>query len=114
MGRVRSGTGLQAVKEGVCGRVDFDALCVDVGELGLPPVDDDGAVCVVGGVGGGEDVGGGVWAGAEVLVEFGADGEASGGVGHGSACGWARHDGVEGYASGAEGKVVYRPRERNV
>ena len=78
-------------------------------------MDDVGAVCVVGGVGGGEDVGGGVGTGADALVEFGADGEGCAGrVGHGSACGWARHDGIDGYVRGTEGKVVYRPREGHV
>ena len=99
--------GLQAIKEVV--GVDLDALCVDVGELGLPPVHEDGAVCVVWGAGGGEEVRGGVRGGADVVVEFGADGE--GGVRHGAARGWAGYDGVDGYAFRTEGKAVQRPRE---
>ena len=98
--------GLQAVKEVMCGRVDFDALCVDEGELGLPPVDDDVAVCVVGGVGGAEDV---VWCRTDLLVEFGADGE--GCVGHGTACGGTGYNCVDGYVCGTEGKAVQRPWE---
>lgn len=67
------------------GGIDLDALCVGVCELGLPVVDQVGAICVVGGVGGAEDIWGDVRTGADTFVELGADGEW---CGHGSACGW--------------------------
>ena len=47
--------------------------------FGLPPVDHDGAVCVVGGVSGADEVRCDVWIGVDVFVEFGADCE--GGMG---------------------------------
>lgn len=82
------------------GRVDLDTLRVDIGEVPLPPVDNDGAVGIVGGVDGAEDVGGDIWSVADAFVEFGTDGE--GRVWHGSACGGAGYDGIEGYSCRTE------------
>lgn len=111
-GRKGGRAGLQPVKENVCRRVDFDALGVDIGELRLPPLDDNGTICVVGCVGGAEDVRCDVWTRADMLVEFSTDGE--GRVGHGTTCGWTRYDCIHGYVCWTKGKVVYRPWEGHV
>lgn len=83
-----------------------------MGKVVYPPVDHDGAICIVGGVGGAEDIGDGVWTRTDMFVEFGADGEGGlGCAGHGATCGRAGYDGVDGYPSRTERKAVYRPRK---
>lgn len=101
--------GSQAIKDVVGGRVDLDALGVDVCELGLPVVDEDGAVSVAGGVGRAQDVRRHVWTSADALIKLGADGER--GAVDWTAGGGPGYDRVEGYVCRTERQVVHRPWE---